>query len=172
MLLLAPRTGLVNRAIGAVLPWVGSEINWKGDARFAMPAVVLAALWLSLGQATLYLLAALQAVDRELYEAAAVDGAGAWAKFRHVTLPGIRPVLVYLVLVGTIYALQMFELPYVFFQGAGPRFAGMTIVGYLFAHGFQAGDIGYAAAVGWVLFLIISVVAMVQLKVTGAAKEI
>ena len=126
----------------------------------------------SMGQAMIYFLAALQAVDRELYEAAEVDGAGRWAGSVHVTLPGIRPVLVYLVLVGTIYALQMFELPYVFFQGFGPRFAGMTVVGYLFMNGFLAGDIGYAAAAGWVLFLMISVVAFVQLKVSGATREL
>jgi len=171
MVLLAQRTGLVNRAIAGVLPSVGSEINWRGDARFAMPAVVLAALWLSMGQAMIYFLAALQAVDRDLYEAAAVDGAGRWARFRHVTLPGIRPVLLYLVLVGTIYALQLFELPYVFFQGFGPRFAGMTVVGYLFMNGFLAGDIGYAAAAGWVLFVLISIVAFVQLKAGGATRE-
>jgi ABC-type sugar transport system permease subunit len=172
MVLLAQRTGLVNHAIAILLPSVGSEINWRGDARFAMPAIVLAALWLSMGQAMIYFLAALQAVDPELHEAAQVDGAGRWAAFLHVTLPGIRPVLVYLLLVGTIYALQLFELPYVFFQGFGPRFAGMTVVGYLFMNGFLAGDIGYAAAAGWVLFVLISVVAFVQLKATGAAREL
>ncbi len=121
MLLLAPRSGLVNRLIAALFPSVGSEINWRGDARFAMPALILAALWLSIGQAMIYLLAALQAVDRDLYEAAEVDGAGRWSRFTQVTLPGIRPVLTYLALVGTIYSLQLFELPYVFFQGPGPR---------------------------------------------------
>ncbi len=172
MVLLAQRTGLVNRGIAALLPGVGSEINWRGDARFAMPAVVLAALWLSMGQAMIYFLAALGAVDRELHEAAEVDGAGRWAGFIHVTLPGIRPVLLYLLLVGTIYALQLFELPYVFFQGFGPRFAGMTVVGYLFMNGFLAGDIGYAAAAGWVLFLLISILALVQLKASGATREL
>jgi len=172
MVLLAQRTGLINRAIAELLPSVGSEINWRGEARFAMPAIVLAAVWLSTGQAMIYFLAALQAVDREQYEAAEVDGAGRWAGFLHVTLPGIRPVLVYLLLVGTIYALQLFELPYVFFQGFGPRFAGMTVVGYLFMNGFLAGDIGYAAAAGWVLFLMISIVAFVQLKMSGAAREL
>jgi ABC-type sugar transport system permease subunit len=170
MVLLAQRTGLINRAIAIVLPTVGPEINWRGDARFAMPAVVLAALWLSTGQGIIYFLAALQAVDRNLYDAASADGAGHWSRFRHVTLPGIRPVLVYLLLVGTIYSLQLFELPYVFFQGFGPRLAGMTVVGYLFMNGFLAGDIGYAAAAGWVLFFLISIVAFVQLKVSGAAR--
>jgi ABC-type sugar transport system permease subunit len=164
MLLLTPRSGLINRAIGAVLPWVGSDINWRGNALLAMPAVVLAALWLSTGQAMIYLLAALQAVDHELYEAAAVDGAGRWARFRYVTLPGVRPVLNYLILAGTIYSLQLFELPFVLFQGFGPRSSAMTVVGYLFANGFINQDIGYASAVGWVLVLLISLVAAAQLK--------
>jgi lactose/L-arabinose transport system permease protein len=167
MLLLTPRSGLINRAIGAVLPWIGSDINWRGNALLAMPAVVLAALWLSTGQAMIYLLAALQAVDRELYEAAAVDGAGRWARFRHVTLPGVRPVLGFLVLAGTIYALQLFELPFVLFQGFGPRSSAMTVVGYLFANGFINQDIGYASAVGWVLVLMISLVAAAQVKGVG-----
>jgi ABC-type sugar transport system permease subunit len=167
MLLLTPRSGLINRAIGALLPWVGSDINWRGNALLAMPAVVLAALWLSTGQAMIYLLAALQAVDRELYEAAAVDGAGRWARFRHVTLPGVRPVLGFLVLAGTIYALQLFELPFVLFQGFGPRSSAMTVVGYLFANGFINQDIGYASAVGWVLVLMISLVAAAQVKGVG-----
>ena len=171
MLLLAPRRGLVNQAIGAVLPWVGSDINWRGNALLALPAVVLAALWLATGQAMIYLLAALQAVDHELQEAAAVDGAGPWGRFRHVTLPAIRPVLKYLVLVGTIYSLQLFELPYLFFQGFGPKASGLTIVGYLFLHGIGVQDLGYASAVGWVLVLLISVVAYLQLRAARAAGE-
>jgi arabinosaccharide transport system permease protein len=119
----------------------------------------------------IYFLAALQAVDQELYEAAEVDGAGRWQRFRHITLPGIRPVLIFMLLVGTIGALQLFELPYVFFNGPGPSFAGLTIVMYLYQQGFEIGNIGYAAAIGWVLVLMIFLVAMAQLKTTGALKE-
>jgi ABC-type sugar transport system permease subunit len=170
-LLLAPRQGLVNRMIGGVFPFIGTEINWSGDPALALPAIVLASLWLSVGYGMIYFLAALQAVDRELYEAAEVDGAGPWGRFWHVTVPGIRPVLIFILLVGTIGSFQLFELPYVFFDGPGPGFAGLTIVMYLYQQGFEAGNIGYAAAIGWVLVLIISVVALVQLKVTGAVRE-
>ena len=148
-LLLAPRQGLANRAIGAILPRVGTELNWRGNPALAMPAIVLASLWVSLGYAMIYWLAALQSVDRELYEAAEVDGAGHWSRFLHVTLPGVRPVAIFLMMVGTIGALSLFELPYVFFQGPGPAYAGMTIVMYLYQFGFETGDLGYAAAVGW-----------------------
>jgi ABC-type sugar transport system permease subunit len=160
-LLMAPRQGLVNRIL-ATLPGIGSETNWLGDPWFARPAIVIAALWLTIGWGMVYFLAALQAVDRELYEAAEVDGAGRWSRFRHVTLPGIRPVLTFLVLIGTIGALSLFELPYVFFQGSGPKMAGLTIVMYLYEQGFQAGDVGFAAAVGWILVVLISVVSVAQ----------
>lgn len=161
-LLLAQRHGLVNKAIGAVFPFIGSEINWFGKPELAMPAVVIAALWISVGYAMVYFLAALQSVDRELYEAAEVDGAGSWQRFWHVTLPGIRPVLIFMILVGTIGAFQLFELPYVLFYGVWTNYA-ITIVTYLFQTGFESGDIGYAAAIGWALVLIISTVSLLQL---------
>lgn len=173
-LLLAQRHGLVNRAIGAVTPY-GTEINWLGDARLAMPAVIIASLWLSVGYGMIYFLAALQAVDRDLYEAANVDGAGPWRQFLHITLPGIRPVMVFLILVGTIGALQLFELPYVLFttqgDGSGPNGAALTIVMYLYQQGFITGDIGYAAAIGWVLTVMIFAVALVQLRATRFGRE-
>jgi ABC-type sugar transport system permease subunit len=100
-----------------------------------------------------------------------VDGAGRWGKFWHVTVPGIRPVIIFILLVGTIGAFQLFELPYVFFNGPGPGFAGLTIVMYLYQQGFEAGNIGYASAIGWVLVLIIFVVSVCQLKVTRAMNE-
>jgi ABC-type sugar transport system permease subunit len=170
-MLLAQRHGLINKAIGLVLPWIGPELNWFGDPKLAMPAVVLAALWISLGYAMVYFLAALQSVDRELYEAAEVDGASKWQQFRHVTLPGIRPVLVFMILVGTIGGYQLFELPYVLFYGVWTNYA-ITIVIYLFQMGFEAGDIGYASAIGWMLVAIIFVISLVQLKVTRAREDV
>jgi ABC-type sugar transport system permease subunit len=122
-----------------------------------------------------YFLAALQSVDRELYEAAEVDGAGKWSKFWNVTLPGIRPVLLFMILVGTIGALQLFELPYVLSaeinEGQGPNNAGLTIVMYLYNLGFSLGDIGYASAVGWGLVVLIFGVSLLQLWLTRATAE-
>ena len=136
-----------------------------------MPAVIIAALWLSVGYGMIYFLAALQAVDRDLYEAAEVDGAGHWTQFWNVTLPGIRPVLVFLILVGTIGSLQLFELPYLLFRPAAPPPTAVTIVMYLFQNGFEAGDIGYASAIGWMLVAMILVVSLIQLRVTGVLRE-
>lgn len=174
-LLLTERFGLVNKAIGTVFPFIGSEIKWLAKPALMMPSVVIAALWLSLGYGMVYFLAALQSVDRELYEAAEVDGAGHWSRFWNVTLPGIRPVLLFMMLVGTIGALQLFELPYVLSseinEGAGPNNAGLTIVMYLYNMGFSVGDIGYASAVGWGLVVLIFGVSLLQLKVTRATAE-
>ena len=169
-MLLAQRHGLVNKFIGTVVPPIGTEINWFGKPELAMPAVVIAALWISLGYAMIYFLAALQAVDRELYEAAEVDGAGKWSQFWHVTLPGIRPVLVFLLLVGTVGAFQLFELPYVLFFNQWTNFS-VTIVTYLFQMGFESGDIGYASAIGWMLVLIIAIVSLIQLRLTVSREE-
>jgi ABC-type sugar transport system permease subunit len=164
-LLLTPRHGLVNRAIGGIFPFIGTETQWTGKPALTMPAIVMAALWLSVGYGMVYLLAALQGVDRELYDAADVDGAGRWARFRHVTLPGIRPVLRFLIVVGIIGSLQLFELPYVMFgQTTGPAGSAMTIVMYLFAMGFETGDPGYASAVGWALVVIILLVSLVYFR--------
>ena len=170
-MLLAQRHGLINKMIGGAFPFIGTELNWFADPKLAMPAVVTAALWISIGYAMVYLLAALQSVDQELYEAAEVDGANAWQRFRHITLPGIRPVLVFLILVGTIGGYQLFELPYVLFHGVWTNYA-ITIVTYLFQMGFEAGDIGYASAIGWALVVIIFLVSLVQLKIARAREDV
>jgi ABC-type sugar transport system permease subunit len=156
--------GLVNRCIGIV---VGRhiEIGWLTSANLAMPTVVIASLWLGTGLAMVYFLAAIQAVDRDLYEAAEIDGAGRWGRLVHVTLPGIRPVMTYLILIGVIGGFQLFELPFVLLQGAGPGGRGLTIVMYLFLTGFGGGDLGYAAAIGWVLALILVIATAARVPV-------
>ncbi len=119
----------------------------------------------------IYFLAALQAVDANLYEAAEVDGAGAFSRFWHITLPGIRPVMVFMVLFGLIGGFQLFELPFVLLQGAGPQYAGLTIVMYLFNTGFLAGNLGYASTIGWALTVIIILAALLQLRLTRATED-
>jgi ABC-type sugar transport system permease subunit len=118
----------------------------------------------------IYFLAALQAVDQELYEAAWMDGANAWHQFRAVTLPGIRPVAVFVLVTATIGSFQLYELPYIMLQGAGPKNAGLTIVMYLYQNGFVTGDLGLASAIGWTLALGVLVLSLFQLRVTGAWK--
>lgn len=152
------KNGPVNRLLHITIPWMNDPVM----ARFA---VVIASFWLSVGYGMVYFLAALQSVDKELYEASQVDGAGKWSQFWHVTIPGIRPVLGFLILTGTIGGLQMFELPYVLFQGSGPGQAGTTIVAYLF-YWIELNELGTAAATGWLLAVVIIAISILQLWFT------
>jgi len=123
----------------------------------------------------IYFLAALQAVDRELYEAATVDGASGRQQFFAVTLPGIRPIAIFVLITSTIGSFQLYELPYIMLsnvnEGSGPNNAGLTIVMYLYKQGFVTGDLGYASAVGWTLALGVLVISLLQARLTGAWKE-
>jgi ABC-type sugar transport system permease subunit len=164
-MLLDARHGLVNNAISFLLRRT-IEIDWLGQPNLAMISILIAALWLWIGFGMIYLLAGLQAIDPELYDAANMDGAGPWHRFIHITLPELRGVLGFVTVVGTISAFQLFELPYVLFrQSTGPASRGLTVVMYLFLTGFQAGDLGYAAAIGWMLVLLIFAVSLIQIRV-------
>jgi ABC-type sugar transport system permease subunit len=166
-----PQFGLLNQ----VLHWlVGLDINtkWLGNARLVMPALVLTSLWMYVGFNMIYFLAALQAVDQELYDAAKVDGANAFQQFLHVTLPGIKPVAVFVVVLSTIGSFQLFELPYLLLnQGGGPDNAGLTVVMYLYQNGFEVGDLGYASAIGWTLAFGVLCISLTQMALTGAWKR-
>jgi ABC-type sugar transport system permease subunit len=163
-MLLDTRHGLLNESLSFVLRRT-IEIDWLGEPNLAMVSILMAALWLSVGFGMIYLLAGLQAVDLELYDAANMDGADAWQRFIHITLPELRGVLGFLIVVGTIGAFQLFELPYVLFrQNTGPAGRGLTVVMYLFLTGFQAGDLGYAAAIGWMLVVLIFIVSLIQIR--------
>jgi ABC-type sugar transport system permease subunit len=170
MQMLNPRQGLINRTLGLFIGHV-PEIPWLSHPIFARVAILAAWLWLSVGWAMIYFLAALQSVDTELYEAADVDGAGALRRFWNVTLPGIQPVLIFMILIGTIAGFQLFEIPYIFFPlDNGPDLAGLTIVSYLFTTGWSAGDLGYASAIGWALVIMIFAVSLVQFRLTFGRK--
>jgi ABC-type sugar transport system permease subunit len=173
--LLGGRTGVVNQLLARLrqaligtpfesLAPPTEPIGFLTNPNWTMPAILVAALYLSVGYGMVYILAALQSVDRELYEAADVDGAGRWQRFWHITLPGIRPVMMFLTLIGLIGAMQLFELPYVLFNGAGPNNRGLTIVMYLFNHGFEQGNLGYASAVGWALVIIVASLSYLHLR--------
>ncbi len=165
-----PQYGLLNVALHTLF---GADLdrNWLGNAQLVMPSLVLTALWMNLGFNMIYFLAALQSIDRVLYEAAAVDGASAVQRFRHVTLPGIRPVLVFVLVIITIGSFQLYELPFVMLDGPGPENAGLTVVMMLYREGFEAGDLGYASAIGWTLALIVMAASLLQVVLSGALKH-
>jgi ABC-type sugar transport system permease subunit len=168
--LLNPRHGLLTQIIHQFNHRI-LEVSWLTDPVLCRVAVVMAWLWLSVGYGMIYFLAALQAVDQQLYEAATVDGAGKWSQFWHVTIPGIRPVLIFLILFDLVGGFQLFELPFVLLQGPGPGWAGFTIVMDLFMTGFGAGNLGYASTIGWVLAVIIFIVATLQLWISKRVEE-
>ena len=168
--LFVPQYGLLNQALYAVFG-IPLDTKWLFDPARVMPAIVLTSLWMYVGFNMIYFLAALQAVDQELYEAARVDGAGPWAQFRAVTLPGIKPVAVFVLVTATIGSFQLFELPYTMLgQSSGPNNSGLTIVMYLYNSGFVTGDLGYASAVGWTLALGVLVISLIQMRLTGGWK--
>lgn len=160
------RTGLLNNILFHLIGF-DLDFPWIQDPRFVMPAIILASLWMWVGFNMIYFLAALQNVDKQLEEAATIDGANAWQRFIHVTLPAIRPIASFVVLLSIIGAFQLFELPWLLLnQGAGPERSGLTIVMNLYQTGFQTGDLGYASAIGWVLALILVMLAMLQRKLS------
>jgi ABC-type sugar transport system permease subunit len=168
--LLVPRDGLLNRALHTTIG-LPLDTKWLDNPALVMPALILAGVWLYTGLHMIYLLAALQAVDSELLDAALVDGANGPQRFWAVTLPAIRPVLIYVFILSTIGSFQMFELPYIMLNSTpGPNNSGLTVVMYLYQNGFVSGDLGYASAVGWTLALGILLISLVQLRATGGFK--
>ena len=159
--LLQPSTGLVN----TVLEMVGIEgHNWLGDPRTALPALIAMATWRNFGTSMIIFLAGLQAVPRDLYEAAALDGAGAWHKFRHVTLPGIRPTMLFVLVTTSIGYLQFFEEPFVMTQG-GPLNSTISASMYTFQQ-FGYGNYGVAGAMAYLTFIVVALVTVIQFRLT------
>jgi ABC-type sugar transport system permease subunit len=160
-LMFQKRTGLINAGLHALFSGWDPEFAWLDH--YVMPSLIVASVWLYAGFNMIYFLASLQNVNRELLEAAQIDGAGPWDRFRHVVVPEIRPVAGFVVLLSVIGSFQLFELPWVLLDsGSGPGNSGLTIVMYLFQTGFLTGDLGYASAIGWVLGLILASAAFVQ----------
>jgi ABC-type sugar transport system permease subunit len=166
-LLFHEREGLVNVFLRAVLPQFPREFPWL--QRYVMPALIIAGLWTSVGFNMVYFLAALQSVDRDCLEAAAIDGANAWQRFRHVILPEIAPVTRFIALVSLIGSLQLFELPFILLNGPGPENRGLTVVMYLYQYGFEIGDLGYASAIGWTLALVLMGLTVLQRRLSRGA---
>lgn len=147
------RDGLVNASLRTLIPHFPAEFAWL--ELYVMPALIIAAAWMSVGFNMIYFLAALQSVDKALLEAADVDGANAWQKFAHVILPAIAPVTGFVTLLSLIGSFQLFELPFILLNGPGPGNQGLTVVMYLYQYGFETGDLGYASAIGWTLTLVL-----------------
>jgi ABC-type sugar transport system permease subunit len=160
--------GAFNEALGLVgIP----AIDWLRDPDVVMNTLILTGVWMFAGFNMVYFLAGLQGIPVELYEAATVDGAGVWGRFRHVTLPGIWPIAAFLITASTIGSFGLFDLPWVLMDRGGPGRASTTVMVYLYEKGFLGGNLGYAAAMGWIVTIILLLIALLQLKVSRAWSE-
>ncbi|MDO9694299.1 MAG: sugar ABC transporter permease [Candidatus Latescibacteria bacterium] len=155
-----PRYGLLNHILGLV--GLG-PIDWLGDPHWAMPAIVLVAVWKNFGYNMLIFVAGLQAVPAELYEAAAIDGASGLQRFRHITLPGLAPTFLFVGVTTMIGYFQVFAEPYVMTQG-GPLGSTRSVVLFMYEEGFRWWRIGTASATAVVLLLITLAGALLQFR--------
>jgi multiple sugar transport system permease protein len=162
------RYGWVNH----VLESVGvSPIDWLGDPHWSMPTIILFAAWKNFGGNMIIFIAALQAIPEDLYEAARLDGARAWAQFRHITLPSLAPTTLLVSILTVAGYFQLFAEPYVMTQG-GPLQSTVSVLYLMYEEGFRWWNLGQASAVAVLLFLLIVAVTrvlMVFAKRTGAA---
>lgn len=157
--LLNPNNGVVNTVLG----WVGIDgPGWWTDPAWSMPSIILASAWKDLGFVMVILLAGLQAINADLYDAAKVDGAGAWARFRHVTLPMLSPSTFFVVVISLINGFQVFDQVYAM-TGGGPAGSSQVVVQQIYDLTFRYGQAGEAAALSWMLFAVILAVTVVQI---------
>lgn len=146
-----PRFGLLNYALGL---FGVSPVDWLGDPAWAMPSLILLAVWKNFGYNMIIFIAGLQNIPESLYEAASLDGAGGWQKFWRITIPMLAPTTLFVTIMTMIGYFQLFAEPYVMTQG-GPLNRTLSIVLYMYQQGFRWWNMGYAAAVAFVLFLFI-----------------
>lgn len=149
-----------------------TKLRWLQDARLIMPSIIIVGLWRYSGLNALYFLVGLQNVPVEVKEAANIDGATRWQTFWNITLPLLRPVLLFVVVQAIIGSYNMFGAPFLL-MGAegGTKNAGLFVTMYLYLNGFRYMKFGYASAIGYGLTIIILVLSLIQLRVMGAFKE-
>jgi multiple sugar transport system permease protein len=153
-----PEYGVIN----SLLKLVGIEgPNWLYSKTWAMPSVILMSIWKNVGYSVVLYLAALQGVPESLYESAEIDGASQWNRFLHITFPLISPTTFFIIVLSVIGSFQSFDQIYVLTQG-GPARATSVIVHYLYQNGFQFLQMGYAAAIAYVLFALLLVFTLLQ----------
>jgi multiple sugar transport system permease protein len=156
---LQPDTGLANELLGLV----GIQgPNWLGDERFALPTLIVMGAWRNLGFGMVIFLAGLQAIPKDLYEAATIDGARRFAQFRYLTVPMLRPTMLFVAVITTIGYVQFFEEPFVMTQG-GPLDSTLSMAYHTYNQ-FGFGNYGYASAMGYVLFVVVVLLSVAWFK--------
>jgi len=162
-------TAVVNQIFGAV----GLDpVRWLREDVPGLVVLLILALWRWAGVNTMYFLAGMQSIPREYYEAASIDGAGRVAQFFQITVPNLRPTIVYVFTISIYGGLAMFTESFMLYAGnQSPNNQGLTIVGYLYRQGIQQNDMGFAAAVGVVLLVVVLAVNITQLAATGTFRK-
>jgi len=160
-LFLFSNNGMVNQVLGPLAP----DPSWLVNSKLAMPLIALFVTWKQLGFFILLYLAALQGVPKELYEAAAVDGAGKFKTLTNITIPGVRPVTTLVVILSTITGANLFTEPYLLTNGGGPNGASTSPVFVMYQRGIEQGNPDVAAAIGVLLVLGVLVISLVNKRV-------
>ena len=159
--------------VNSMAGWFGlPPIDWiMGGGASAMVLMVGVAVWRWVGVNIIYFMSGLQNIPEELYEAAQMDGAGPVRKFLSITLPLLKPTIIFVTTISIFGGFAMFEESFIFWQTNSPNNSGLTIVGLIYLKGFQLGDFGVSSAIGLVLLLIVLAVSLAQLKLFGFFKK-
>ena len=151
---------------------ISEPVNWLGYANTAQIVVAVIGAWMWFGNSFIMLMAGVQGINREYYEAAAIDGAGRWKTSFSITMPLLEPIMIYVAITSLICGLQLFDIPYLMSGGKGdPSRSLFTAVFYLFNMGFKNRQMGYAAALAFVLFVIIAICSAVVFKLTNRKEK-
>ncbi len=163
--------GMINWLMGLIgLP---NNTGWTTESQYAMPIIMIIGFWLYSGYHTIYLLSGLQSIDSTIYESAIVDGASWWRQQISITLPLMRPFLTFSLITSAIGSMQLFDLPFVLFTNGGEamNYAPSTLMTYVYSYAFRKFFIGQAAAAGWIIFAMVMVITVIQLKLLGFNRD-
>ena len=162
-----PRFGFLNYLIS----FIGiSPIDWLGEAKYSMPAIILMAVWKNFGYNMIIFIAGLQNIPEYLYEAAVLEGANGWQQFKKITIPMLAPTTLFISIITMIGYFQLFAEPYIMTQG-GPLNSTLSIVLYMYQEGFRWWNMGYSTALAFALFFIIFIVTMIQFRIQKEVDE-
>lgn len=161
-----------NAIANQIVSFLGFEpFSWQSTAWSGMFIMVLIACWRWMGVNVMYFLAGLQNIPYELYESAEIDGANSLQKFWYITLPQLKPIITFVVTISIIGGFRVFEESYVLWEANSPGDIGLTLVVYLYKEGIQKNNLGYGAAIGVIVLIIIFLVSLLYLIMTGSFKR-
>lgn len=156
---------------------VKEPINWLGSTATAPLVISVIQTWMWFGNSFIVLMAGVQGIPKDYFEAASIDGAGRWTIFGKITLPLLKPIMLYVFITSLIGGLQLFDLPFLMNGVAGPATKGdpggtlQTVVMYLYKFGFETGQVGYASAIAYTLFFIILIFSLIQFRLLGKEED-